>query len=60
MQWENIKVNFSSDDHSRVVLDQQDQLTGTDYINASYIDVSLHLDSVLMLKCQNTTGLWRD
>ena len=28
------------DDHSRVVLDQQDKLKGTDYINASHIDVS--------------------
>ena len=29
-----------SDDHSRVVLSQQDMITGSDYINASYIDVS--------------------
>ena len=28
------------DDHSRVVLDQQDKLKGSDYINASHIDVS--------------------
>ena len=28
------------DDHSRVVLNQQDKLKGSDYINASYIDVS--------------------
>ena len=32
-----------SDDHSRVVLSLQDNQPGTDYINASYIDVSLSL-----------------
>ena len=30
----------SLDDHSRVVLSPQDQCTGSDYINASFIDVS--------------------
>ena len=29
-----------SDDHSRVVLSLQDNTPGSDYINASYIDVS--------------------
>ena len=29
-----------TDDHSRVVLNHQDHLTGSDYINASFIDVS--------------------
>ena len=29
------------DDHSRVVLSQQKEMTGSDYINASHIDVSL-------------------
>ena len=28
------------DDHSRVVLSQQNTITGSDYINASHIDVS--------------------
>ena len=28
------------DDHSRVVLSQQEQLTGSDYINASFVNVS--------------------
>ena len=32
-----------SDDHSRVVLSLQDNQPGTDYINASYIDVGLSL-----------------
>ena len=40
MPWQTNKVNFTSDDHSRVVLNQQDQLTGSEYINASHIDVS--------------------
>ena len=31
---------FSLDDHSRVVLELQGDLPGTDYINASWIDVS--------------------
>ena len=31
---------FLLDDHSRVVLSQQDLLGGSDYINASHIDVS--------------------
>ena len=32
-----------SDDHSRVVLSLQDNCSGTDYINASFIDVSNEL-----------------
>ena len=32
-----------SDDHSRVVLSLQDNCSGTDYINASFIDVSIQL-----------------
>lgn len=28
------------DDHARVVLNQQDLITGSDYINASHVDVS--------------------
>ena len=31
---------LSLDDHSRVVLELQGDLPGTDYINASWIDVS--------------------
>lgn len=30
------------DDHSRVVLSLQDNIAGSDYINASFIDVSMH------------------
>ena len=35
----------TSDDHSRVVLGQQDLVSGTDYINASHIDVSLYVNT---------------
>jgi len=31
---------FTPDDHARVPLSLQDKLAGTDYINASFIDVS--------------------
>ena len=34
----------STDDHSRVVLSQLDHKSGRDYINASFIDVSILLD----------------
>ena len=33
-------ILFLPDDHARVVLNHQDHLTGSDYINASFIDVS--------------------
>lgn len=38
-----------SDDHSRVVLNTVEDLEGSDYVNANYIDVSEHLFSLLML-----------
>ena len=38
-----------SDDHSRVVLNQQDLVTGSDYINASHVDVSFVLISVVAI-----------
>ena len=41
-----------SDDHSRVVLNQQDLVTGSDYINASHIDVSFVLISVVAIARQ--------
>lgn len=34
--------SFQTDDHTRVVLSQVDGAPGSDYINASYIDVSPH------------------
>ena len=36
-------VNFISVDHSRVVLEKVNNEEGTDYINASYILVSLNI-----------------
>ena len=33
-------ILFLPDDHARVVLNHQDHVTGSDYINASFIDVS--------------------
>ena len=42
------------DDHSRVVLSQQDKITGSDYINASYIDVSF----LCTIKICNEFGYW--
>lgn len=47
-----IKVNFlvllsPSDDHSRVVLTQLDGNPSSDYVNASYIDVSCDIMSVV-------------
>jgi len=36
-------VIFSLDDHSRVVLDKIEEDVDSDYINASYIDVSFRL-----------------
>ena len=45
-----MKIDTCLDDHSRVVLKQQEAITGSDYINASHIDVSLivakHLDII--------------
>ena len=38
-----MKINICLDDHSRVVLSLQDKITGSDYINASYIDVSFYV-----------------
>ena len=42
--WPNVTVFvllfFSADDHSRVILSQVDGTPCSDYINASYIDVS--------------------
>lgn len=35
-----ITVSFFPDDHSRVILTQIDGVQSSDYINASYIDVS--------------------
>ena len=35
-----VKVITCSDDHSRVVISLQDKVTGSDYINASHVDVS--------------------
>ena len=35
-------VVLSPDDHSRVILDKIEEAADTDYINASYIDVSCH------------------
>jgi len=42
LRW-NYFVIFSLDDHSRVVLDKIEEDVDSDYINASYIDVSFHL-----------------
>ena len=38
------------DDHSRVVLNQQDLITGSDYINASHVDVS-SITHTIILSC---------
>ena len=38
-----------SDDHSRVVLNQQDLVTGSDYINASHVDVSFILIPIVAI-----------
>ena len=32
-------VHLISDDHSRVILSEDPQVEGSDYINANYIDV---------------------
>lgn len=37
---------FLPDDHSRVILTQIDGVPSSDYVNASYIDVSCQLSAV--------------
>lgn len=51
VKWNQCQINFPvvvspSDDHSRVVLTQLDGNACSDYVNASYIDVSCGMVSV--------------
>lgn len=47
--------NFLTDDESRVILDEIPELEGSDYINASWIDVILTINTVLV--CFNSLPL---
>jgi len=47
-----------TDDHSRVVLSQQEQLSGSDYINASFVNVSsLYFNCVFT--SYHKSGTWQ-
>ena len=45
------------DDHSRVVLNHQDHVTGSDYINASFIDVSNSVSQWYVINIYQCSGL---
>ena len=48
---------LTPDDHARVPLTLQDKIAGTDYINASFVDVSDSTHNVNNLCSSPSTGL---